>query len=393
MPAPVVAAARAAGQRLARAAARRAGRRAADAAVRRGTGGRLGLAPNRRRLYIALAVAGALVPILLLGLVGSMTLALFAPLGADDSTGDLNCGPMAMMAEVRSDANQLDEEQLQNAKTIVEAGRRAHVPAYGWIVALATAMQESTLRNLPYGDRDSLGLFQQRAGWGTSGERLDPSASATMFYTGGHGGQPGLLDTPGWQRMTVTDAAQAVQRSAFPNAYADDEPLARSIVAQAGGDAGTAGDCGFPPGMSCPQTPWPAVEQGLTPDALVYLRCVHQKFSQFTTFYGVGQRPSGGDGDHAAGRAVDAMLPFADYKSGAAKAYGWSVVNWILANRTALGVKYVIFDAKIWSVARAKDGWRDYHHYRGCTSDTCLHYDHIHVSVYGNAARLPDTGD
>jgi hypothetical protein len=392
MPAPIVAAAKVAGQRVARAAARRASRRAVDAAVRRGTGGRGGLPPNRRRLYIALAIAGALVPILLLALVGSMSLAVFAPL-SDDSTSDQNCGPTALMAGVRSDAGTLDEEQTQNARAIIDAGQRAHVPVYGWIVALATAMQESTLRNLTYGDRDSLGLFQQRAGWGTRADRLDPETAATMFFTGGHHGQHGLLDVAGWQHMTVTDAAQAVQRSAFPDAYSDDEPLARSVVAQAGGDAGTTGDCGFPPGLSCPQTPWSAVEQGLTPDALRYVRCVHQKFPEITTYFGVGERPSGGDGDHAAGRAVDAMLPFDDYKSAAAKAYGWKVVNWILANRTSLGVKYVIFDAKIWSVARAKEGWRDYHHYSGCTTDTCLHYDHIHVSVYGNASRLPDTGD
>ena len=254
-------------------------------------------------------------------------------------------------------------------------------------------MQESTLHNIAFGDRDSVGLFQQRDAWGSFEERMDPATSATMFYSGGRQGQPGLLDIDDWEGMTVTDAAQAVQRSAYPNAYADDEPLARAIVAEHGGNGGDAGDCGFPPGLQCPPTPWSQVESGLSPDATIVLRCTFQKFPQFETFYGIGDRPAGGDGDHAGGRAIDAMLPFDDYQSDAAKAYGWKVANWILVNRSSLGVKYIIFDKKIWSVARQKEGWRDYSHYEGCTSDTCLHYDHIHVSVYGNAARLPDTGD
>jgi murein DD-endopeptidase MepM/ murein hydrolase activator NlpD len=340
---------------------------------------------------IGLAVAVLLFPFALLAGIGSAMFAVFAPLGTSDTTTSTEqCGPATMRVSVTDTAG-LDEEQLENARTIIDVGQRLSVPVYGWVVALATALQESSLRNLHYGDRDSLGLFQQRAAWGSASERTNPEVATTMFYTGGRGGQPGLLDIPGWDRMTVTDAAQAVQRSAYPNAYADDEPLARALVARYGG--ADPGDCGFPPGVVCPPTPWPDVEDGLTNDALVVLRCTHQKFPQFDTFYGVGERPAGGDGDHANGRAVDAMLPFADYKSQAAKAYGWTVANWLRQHHSELGVKYVIFDARIWSVARQHEGWRPYTHYDGCETDTCLHYDHIHVSVYGNAARLPDTGD
>jgi len=105
------------------------------------------------------------------------------------------------------------------------------------VVAVATALQESTLRNLYYGDRDSLGLFQQRSGWGSAADRTDPATAATMFYTGGQGGQPGLMDITGWQSMAVTTAAQAVQRSAFPFAYARWESLADSLVASVVGDS------------------------------------------------------------------------------------------------------------------------------------------------------------
>ncbi|MFE6645849.1 peptidoglycan DD-metalloendopeptidase family protein [Nocardioides sp. NPDC057772] len=125
-------------------------------------------------------------------------------------------------------------EQIQNARTIVAVGKQSGVPAYGWVIALATAMQESTLRNLDYGDRDSVGLFQQRpvSGWGTVADIMNPVKSAQAFYgVAAHTGNTGLLDIPGWRKMQVTAAAQAVQRSAFPLAYAQHEDEARALVA------------------------------------------------------------------------------------------------------------------------------------------------------------------
>ena len=82
-------------------------------------------------------------------------------------------------------------------------------------VALAAALQESNLLNLPYGDRDSLGLFQQRPsqGWGTAAQILDPAYAASAFYAR-------LVDVPGWESLPVTQAAQLVQSSADPGAYA-----------------------------------------------------------------------------------------------------------------------------------------------------------------------------
>lgn len=125
----------------------------------------------------------------------------------------------------------LSPDQVLNAQTIVAVGRQKQVPPYGWVIAIATALQESTLHNLPYGDRDSLGLFQQRAAWGSRDERLSPETSAGMFYGGGHAGQPGLLQVAGWQTMPLTVAAQTVQRSGFPSAYARWEGEAQTIVA------------------------------------------------------------------------------------------------------------------------------------------------------------------
>jgi len=109
----------------------------------------------------------------------------------------------------------LSAAQLGNAQIIAEVGVSMGVPAPGETIAIATALQESGLQNLNYGDRDSLGLFQQRPsqGWGSPAQILTPTYAAQQFYSR-------LLQVPGWRSMSTADAAQAVQRSAFPDAYA-----------------------------------------------------------------------------------------------------------------------------------------------------------------------------
>ncbi|GAA3196449.1 MULTISPECIES: C40 family peptidase [Streptomyces] len=125
---------------------------------------------------------------------------------------------------VRIEGLDLPAEQVPNAQTIVATGLSLDVPKKGQVVALATAMQESRLRNLNYGDRDSLGLFQQRPsqGWGSAEQIRDPAYASEQFYKR-------LLTVRGWQQMTVTQAAQAVQRSGLPDAYAQWEQLATAL--------------------------------------------------------------------------------------------------------------------------------------------------------------------
>ncbi|MEU9411651.1 C40 family peptidase [Streptomyces sp. NPDC048281] len=128
--------------------------------------------------------------------------------------------------DVHIEGLDLPAEQIPNAATIVATGLSLDVPTKGQIIALATAMQESRLRNLNYGDRDSLGLFQQRPsqGWGTAQQIRDPTYASEQFYK--H-----LLKVGGWQQMTVAQAAQAVQQSALPDAYAQWETLATALQA------------------------------------------------------------------------------------------------------------------------------------------------------------------
>jgi murein DD-endopeptidase MepM/ murein hydrolase activator NlpD len=127
-----------------------------------------------------------------------------------------------------------DPTQVGNAAIIITVGARRGVPARGWVIAVATAMQESSLQNLPGGDRDSVGLFQQRPsqGWGTPAQLLDPIYAATKFYAK-------LATIPGWQTMPLAEAAQAVQNSGDGSLYADDEADARTVVQRLTGIAGT----------------------------------------------------------------------------------------------------------------------------------------------------------
>jgi len=135
----------------------------------------------------------------------------------------------------------LNQTQMNNAAVIVRQGRAQGLPQKALVVAVATAMQESDLYNvaslavpsslkLPHDgisqDHDSVGLFQQRAsqGWGTVAELMNPAHSAMLFYNA-------LVRVKGWQGMSVTGAAQAVQRSAYPGAYQKHADRAAQVVA------------------------------------------------------------------------------------------------------------------------------------------------------------------
>ena len=136
-----------------------------------------------------------------------------------------------------------DAEQISNVATILTVGDTKGVPPWGWVVAVATALQESGLRNLPGGDRDSIGLFQQRPsqGWGTPQQLADPAYQASAFFDK-------LLRVDGWPQMPLTEAAQNVQASAYPDAYAKHTAAAVRLVNQVGAALALAtvgiGPCG-----------------------------------------------------------------------------------------------------------------------------------------------------
>jgi murein DD-endopeptidase MepM/ murein hydrolase activator NlpD len=176
----------------------------------------------------------------------ALVAALFLTMSAQGEGGDIKTSLISscsVIPQTNATVDGLTNEQIHNAGIIVSVGKQAKVPPRGWTIALMAALQESGLRNIPYGDRDSVGLFQQRTAWGPFADRMDPAKSSLMFYTGGQAGQPGLLDIAGWQGMDLGQAAQAVQRSAFPFAYAKHEQLATSLVKKlAGTDPGSCNE-------------------------------------------------------------------------------------------------------------------------------------------------------
>jgi hypothetical protein len=129
-------------------------------------------------------------------------------------------------------------EQADNAAVIAGVGGKLGVPAHAVTVAIATALQESGLHNVATGDRDSVGLFQQRPsqGWGSAAQIADPVFAATAFYQR-------LRQQPGWMDLEVTQAAQLVQHSAAPAAYALWEPQARATAAAFTGEDDASLSC------------------------------------------------------------------------------------------------------------------------------------------------------
>lgn len=342
---------------------------------------------------------------------------------------------------VISKSSQLSKTQLDAAKKIISAGKDLKLSSLAWVIAIATAKQESDLGDdktslRPNGDHDA-GLFQQRVlkGWyGSLKEVTDPYQGAKIFYQGrtakhagdygsagggkGFGHIPGLLDVKGWEHMPVTLAAQKVQRSAFPDAYAKWEPLARDVVLKVAGEvapgygangSGESGvDCseggdgatGDMPPTDCPAKASKGIENAMhvhgpgyesaKPDTLLVARCAYGTFHSqgLNSIGGPGQRPI--PSDHTTGRAADIMIPKWNTPKG--NALGNKIATWVLKYRKELGVKYIIWDGHIWNADRGDKGdlpvskWRQYRHRLNPSGSdpTLTHRDHVHVSVRGN---------
>ncbi|MFK0005568.1 hypothetical protein ACIQTZ_00795 [Paenarthrobacter sp. NPDC090520] len=178
----------------------------------------------------------AIVAVLALALVAGAIYAIVAVLQRSETLVSERC-----VAVVGSESYELATDQSANASLIAAISVRRGMPPRAASIALATAMQESRLRNINYGDEagpDSRGLFQQRPsqGWGTEAQVMDPVYAANAFYDG-------LAKIPGYESMEVTQAAQAVQRSAFPRAYAQHEPMGRAFASALTGHSESALSC------------------------------------------------------------------------------------------------------------------------------------------------------
>jgi hypothetical protein len=219
---------------------------------------------------------------------------------------------------VRADGEvALDAAQMANAATIAAVGVRRKMPEQAVVIALATAYQESHLENLSTGDRDSVGLFQQRPsqGWGTPEEIQDPRYAAERFYSA-------LKKVRGWKSMRVTDAAQKVQRSAYPNAYekwADESAvLAKALLGRATG------------AVACTVTGEPA-----------------RRGSDAASALAKGLRLDWGSGldDVAAAQAARLTVDVTDPH------IGWRYAHWLVSHASQNGVERVRFADLEWQAA------------------------------------------
>lgn len=291
-------------------------------------------------------------------------------------SGQGTCAPVGASA---TGAAGYGPEQMGNAATIVAVGKQMQVAEYGWVIAVATAMQESGLRNLDHGDRDSLGLFQQRPsqGWGTPAQITNPTYAASQFYQ--H-----LFAVPGWQQLSVNDAAQTVQSSGTPDAYAQHEQAAREVVGALQGSTCATGAPGqlrtdWPPEQAT--APDPTSGGHITPRTLALVHALEATGMTGTGLGCYGPRPANPNSDHPQGRACDIMFNPHDQQS---VADGWRTANWLIANQASLGVRYLIWQGQYWSADNPT--WVPYtSNAYGCPNPANLtgcHYDHVHISMY-----------
>ena len=285
--------------------------------------------------------------------------------------------PEGCQAQMNGVEVELSTEQGENAATIAAIGVRRGLPARAVSIALATAYQESKIRNLDYGDRDSVGLFQQRPsqGWGTEEQIQDPYYSANKFYDE-------LEKIDGYQDMRITEAAQRVQRSGFPEAYEDHAEDARTLAsALTGYSAGGRFSCVVRHGDE------PAADEirrnGLTPRANQVRRDVRRAFGDLALG---GFRPGGvADGHmegsaHYDGRAIDIFLRPVNETNNRT---GWAIAQYLVAHADRLLVDHVIFDDRIWTAGnRSEEAWRDFDPGSRSGDRAILeHRDHVHVDV------------
>ncbi|MDQ3326064.1 MAG: hypothetical protein M3529_10200 [Actinomycetota bacterium] len=268
----------------------------------------------------------------------------------------------------------LDLEQARYAATIAAVSVQRGLPARAASIALATAFQESKIVNIDYGDRDSLGLFQQRPsqGWGSPSQIMDPYYATNRFYSA-------LEQVDGYRSLPIDEAAQMVQRSADGRAYAPHEERARTLASALTGFSPAAFSCEVEPPSPSAKGP---DAQGLTPRAQAVRREVESAF---------GDVPQGGfapDGvqsghqqgsAHYDGRAVDFFFrPVND----ANNRRGWALAHFLVAQAERMAISTVIFDDRIWTAARSDQGWREYDEGSGSGDpDIRRHLDHVHVDV------------
>jgi len=219
----------------------------------------------------------------------------------------------------------LTTEQGENATLIAAIGVSRGLPARAVSIALATAYQESKIRNLTHGDRDSLGLFQQRPsqGWGTTKQVRDPYYATNAFYDA-------LAKIPNYKDLRITEAAQKVQRSGFPEAYEDHAPDARTLASVL---------TGYSPGGRFSCVVRASSDRGTARKVIRQLELAYGSLDVART-----------------GSRQNVAVTLADDEGGLR--LGWSVAQFVVAHGVELKPQSVTYAGKKWQTARASErGW------------------------------------
>jgi hypothetical protein len=228
---------------------------------------------------------------------------------------------------------QVSPEQAGNAAIIAAVAVHRNLPGRAATIGIATALQESKLVNIGGGDRDSLGLFQQRPsqGWGTPEQIRDPVYATNAFYDV-------LVKVEGYQNLPITKAAQTVQRSAFPSAYAEHEPEARILASALTGYSPGGLSCVLPNASDV--APQAAGAAGLTPRAEAVV--------------GAASHETGRPGGTEPG--APAAVPF-QLTGRNTRTEAWALAQWAVARGQGLDVVSVETDGRRWERDRPDRTW------------------------------------
>ena len=270
-------------------------------------------------------------------------------------------GTVAEGCSVKTPAGEgtLELPQAANAATIAAVAHSRGLPDRAVTIALATAMQESKIHNLSGGDRDSVGLFQQRPsqGWGTVEQIGDPVYATNKFLDG-------LVKVPGYTRLPLTDAAQQVQKSGYPQAYAKHETKATLLASALTGREAASVNCVVHE-FAEPEAPAPsesdaAATASATPVAADRTQAltdrVRREFGRTVTA-AAGYSSTIKGAQNAVSLTPE---PSASTESGpdAALQNGWAVAHWAVTHAQQLGIETVAYDGKIWRMTKSADGWK-----------------------------------
>jgi hypothetical protein len=239
-------------------------------------------------------------------------------------------------ARVGTVTAQVDLEQAKWSSLIAAIGIRRGLPPRAVTIAIATAFQESKLHNIDYGDRDSVGLFQQRPsqGWGTVDQIRDPHYSIGKFYDG-------LVKIKGYASMAITKAAQRVQRSAHPGAYAQHEDDSRALASSLTGYS--------PAAFTCQVNDAGRGNPGAVDDR------VQKAFGRI-----------------AVSESDDSLSYPMNGPPANQRARGWALAHYLVANAADLEISSISFGGRTWTAEDSPKGW---------VEDTAAESDTVRVDV------------